>query len=70
MVSVILYDLKSVRKTLDPIAHIDSAKCVLWHKLAHNLSLKEALMLYYARHAKGLEVILSTPQNTEQGHSV
>ena len=42
--SVIRYDLKSVRKTSDPIAHIDLAKCMFWHKLAHNSSLIERSM--------------------------
>ena len=41
---VIRYDLKSVTKTSDPIAHIDSAKCMFWHKLARNSSLIERSM--------------------------
>ena len=39
--SVIRYDLKSVRKTSDPIARIDSEKCTFWHKLACNSNLIE-----------------------------
>lgn len=42
--SVIQYDLKSVRKTSDSIARIDLAKCMFWHKLARNSSLIERSM--------------------------
>ena len=42
--SVIRYDLKGVRKTSDPIARIDSAKCLFWYKLARNSSLIERSM--------------------------
>ena len=39
--SVIRYDLKSVREISDPIARIDSEMCTLWHKLACNSNLIE-----------------------------
>ena len=42
--SVVQYDLKSVRKASDPIARIDSAKYMFWHKLARNSSLTERSM--------------------------
>ena len=39
--SVIRYDIKSVRKISDPIFRIDSKNCSLWHKLARNASIFE-----------------------------
>ena len=42
--SIIRYDLKNVRRILDPIARIDSIKCVFWHKLAKNASIFEKSM--------------------------
>ena len=39
--SIIPYDLKSVKRTSDSIARIYSVKCTFWHKLARNSSIFE-----------------------------
>ena len=39
--SVIRYDIKSVRKISDVIIRVDSKNCSLWHKLACNVSIFE-----------------------------
>jgi hypothetical protein len=59
--SVIRYDLKSVRRTSGPIARTDSVKCTFWHKLARNSSLIDQVLCQACKRLKSdLEQRLKT----------